>query len=496
MKCDQLSTNAFYGYMKALILPALIISMTCHGQSTEFKVYPNGLIYDSITMHRLSGIVDSLNIRFRSCDLAHPYVALRQGYALRVHIPNRHALRLIRENISLEAYGSKFPNQVETEKVWIYQTRYTTWEGKHVLAYQELPADYSEFSVEVPDHNKFDKTNGWVVDEGSEDHERALFLLSLEDKVLPLPYARLVQYVDCMIDTTAEIYFPEAKAEVYQSVDSSSKAGEFVAMADQFAGKPAFPDEELEKNGSDSIYAKYAGEWHVWDSLRMISLDKVMKNSVYWNQVLDEAIADAVSRGNSNDRLEYYVGRYRSEEDELRLKRSRRVMGNCSMDQSPRYHAMRIATLAARTAKWDIFLRSHLDVMNDRFDRLSDGSYAWASRRTYLKELEELNLNVIDLLLGIALRTASVGPHHYWGSVSRIGRALADAEDKSKVEQQLLAAVGDEKLDHLNRLLMGYVYSNYVWSLPEGERERKMEPLESRISSWPSPLKAVWYRKD
>ena len=64
--------------------------MTCHGQSTEFKVYPNGLIYDSITMHRLSGIVDSLNIRFRSCDLAHPYVAPAPD-ALQVHIPNRHA---------------------------------------------------------------------------------------------------------------------------------------------------------------------------------------------------------------------------------------------------------------------------------------------------------------------------------------------------------------------------------------------------------------------
>ena len=54
--------------------------------------------------------------------------------------------RLIRENISLEAYGSKFPNQVETEKVWIYQTRYTTG-GKARPIYQELPADYSEFSV-------------------------------------------------------------------------------------------------------------------------------------------------------------------------------------------------------------------------------------------------------------------------------------------------------------------------------------------------------------
>jgi len=44
------------------------------------------------------------------------------------------------------------------------------------------------------------------------------------------------------------------------------------------------------------------------------------------------------------------------------------------MDESPRTHARAIALLAAETNNWDILLRAHIDIMNDRFERRSDGS--------------------------------------------------------------------------------------------------------------------------
>jgi len=74
------------------------------------------------------------------------------------------------------------------------------------------------------------------------------------------------------------------------------------------------------------------------------------------------------------------------------------------MDSSPRYHELSIAELAEETVNWEIFLRSHLDIMNDNFNRMSDGSYAWAGRKTYIKELEILYINVLDLVLGISIR--------------------------------------------------------------------------------------------
>ncbi len=49
------------------------------------------------------------------------------------------------------------------------------------------------------------------------------------------------------------------------------------------------------------------------------------------------------------------------------------------------------------------------------FDRMSDGSYAYAGRKTYLKELEELNLDVVDLILGLSLRAENMAEKHYVG---------------------------------------------------------------------------------
>ncbi len=117
------------------------------------------------------------------------------------------------------------------------------------------------------------------------------------------------------------------------------------------------------------------------------------------------------------------------------------------MDQAPRWHAMDICRLAAETNQWDVFPRSHLDIMNDRFDRNSDGNWAWRARQTYLKELKKLDINVVDLLLGTCLVVQNVDKKHYWGSAARIGRALADASDPADVERRLLEAMRDEKLD-------------------------------------------------
>jgi len=67
--------------MKRSFLLMLVVCGYCYGQNNEFQMYSNGLIYDESTMNRLGVIVDSLNIRFRSCDLSHPYYSYPQGMA-------------------------------------------------------------------------------------------------------------------------------------------------------------------------------------------------------------------------------------------------------------------------------------------------------------------------------------------------------------------------------------------------------------------------------
>jgi hypothetical protein len=481
--------------MNRCLFLVLVVSGYCHGQS-EFEVYSNGLIYDNLTMKKLSTIVDSLNIKFRMCDLTRSYFSLLQGLVTHVNIPSKEALKLIRRNLSLEEYLKAYPEN-SVQRVWITKSRYTNYKGVKYIEYQGLPSRNSQPTIKVKDNEVNDKTSGWVVDEDKED---AFYINKLESQELPVAYARLVQYVDCMIDTTAEIYLPQAKAEGFQRVSEDSKANAFVKWAESYPGKPEMVAyEEIEKRGlkSDSVYSVYRDRYHKWDSLRMIDLDQRLKAKPHWKDLLAEAVNESIETGNSDERLEFYAARYLSKEATLQLMRSRKVIGNCSMDQSPRYHAMNICKLSAETTKWDIFLRSHLDIMNDRFDRRSDGSYAWAGRKTYLKELEQLDIKVEDLLLGTCLRVQNVSSNHYWGSIGRVGRALADASDKDELENRLVSMMKDRNLDIFNRMLTIYLLDNYLYNLEDEARKKQGEErLESAISEMPDFIKAVWKQKE
>jgi hypothetical protein len=476
---------------RQLVFFLLAISWCSYGQQTEFKVYDNGLIYSEASMIKLGTIVDSLNLKFRTCDLTHPYYSFAQGMATKVKVRNKEALKLIESGTSLEAFTQRYPGSIE-EEMWITKSRYSNYENKRYIEYSGLPHGWNnEVSISVKDTRANDKTTGWIV---NRDKSMAFYFGKLEQTTLPVEYARLVQYVDCMIDTTATIYLPKAEGEVYQRVAAGSKADEFVKWANNYANKPSYPDyEKLSEAELKIAFEKFRKQHETWDSLRLLNLDKQLSKNGYWNTLLTDAAEESIETGNSSSEFEFYVSRYLSKETALQLKRSRKVVGFCSQDQSPRYHAMEICQLAAETTQWDIFLRSHLDIMNDRFDRMSDGSYAWQGRKTYLKELEALDIPAIDLLIGTCLRVENVNENHYWGSIGRVGRALADAEDKPVLEQRMLAMVQDEKLDPYNRLLTAYLFNNYAHNLDEESHTAAcLQDLERAVNTLPDFVKVVW----
>ncbi|WP_046757295.1 hypothetical protein [Kordia jejudonensis] len=176
-----------------------------------------------------------------------------------------------------------------------------------------------------------------------------------------------------------------------------------------------------------------------------------------------------------------------NEKSELLAKfRNTKVMGTCSMDSSPREHAANIAVLAAETVNWEIFLRAHLDIMNDRFDRVSDGSYAQAGRKTYIRELEELNINIPDLIFGISLRIENAAKNHYYSSITRTGRALSETKNSAEIESAMIAMIKDTQLDDYNRVLMYFLYRNYIYYLEdEVLKKRNTEKLKDAVTALP-----------
>jgi len=174
--------------------------------------------------------------------------------------------------------------------------------------------------------------------------------------------------------------------------------------------------------------------------------------------------------------------------DILEEMRKTKVVGGCSMDESPRIHAINIAVLSAETTNWEVFLKAHLDIMNDKFERISDGSYAWARRETYIKELEELDINVKDLIFGISLRVENVSENHYNGNISRIGRALAESKFKNDIENEMILIIENTLLDDYNRLIAYFLFDNYIYYLKDGKDE-SVNKIKKATESLPEYLK-------
>ena len=207
-------------------------------------------------------------------------------------------------------------------------------------------------------------------------------------------------------------------------------------------------------------------------------------------RALDEAVQATLKDRAGDPFLQELVVRYGRPADALALKRNRRVWGSCSMDDSPRLHTLDIATLAAESVNWDIFLRAHLDILNDRFDRASDGSYAQAGRQTYVLELEELEIDVPDLLLGTLLRAENTNAGHYVASANRTGRASTEAKEAGAIAARLLAMIADPELDLYNRAVLYYAYLNYNGHLQdEAVQERNEKALELALAGIPKELR-------
>ena len=477
-------------------------------QRTEFTIHPNGLIYDVATMGKLNHIVDSLNLKFRVCEPKN-FLAKAQTVAHFVHIQEKNvkeALKDLKGKMSFDAFIAKYPHATIRKNTCVTQYHFEDSKGNERVGFREMNLSNGDGTRILPEGDSEKDAvilrGQWVV-EYSEKTEYSkenidAFYFTEDMKAQPMldKYARMVQYTECMVDTTEQIFLESARRNRYSERwenKNSKKITSFLAMVHDFPNKPKYEDYKIKsktKDTDDYDHEKFNRDHQIWDSLRLLNVEKLSKTPKF-KQLLDNALDAAIRDTIANSDFEYYVSRYGSKEKALFLKRSRIVVGGCSQDQSPRYHAQDIAVLAAETAKWEVFLRAHLDIMNDRFERVSDGNYAWVGRQTYIKELEELGINVPDLLLGISLRVENTADNHYFGNIGRLGRALAETKYQDEIEQKMLSMIEDKDLDTYNRIVLYFLFKNYNYNLKEDNRKKQnVEKLKKAVKSMPEGLAA------
>ena len=461
------------------------------GQSSEFAVSKNGLIYPDYTVIQLKQIVDSLNLKFRRCDLHTTYYSLPQARASFVQMKGncQAALADMKANITIEAFEKKYSNVAVTKEKLLVKFRFKNYEQRDVTHFSTIElGDASSRTIRVEKNDElYNKPlkNKWVFQHSkktsySEESLEAFYILEdFIEQPLKEEYARIVQYTDCMVDTTTGIYLQETFGR--RANQESAKLAAFHRYVNELVPKPDF--------GND--YSDYSRKMAIWDSLRFKKIDEKIACDNTFMRLLNDALAEAKMGGGSHDEFEQYISHYISPKTALDLKRSRKVIGQCSQDDSPRMHALSIAKLSAEAISWEVFLRAHLDIMNDRFERVTDGSYAWAARQTYIKELEVLDINVLDLLLGINLRISNPSQNHYFGSVGRTGRALAESKDPDVLEARLLRMIKDDQLDPYNRVLMYWLFNSYNHHLQDNARKaRNAEELKNALKTLPAYLTA------
>ncbi len=459
-----------------------LVSMPCRSQRGEFKMYSNGFMYSDETINQLKFIVDSLNIKFQACELEREYLSKNQAKANFVIFKNKNIQNLkedLLNNISFDDFVIKYPEAKVEEDLLV--VKYSSIEEGDIQI--TINSQIEESRIRFTDTSNWNNSSvkgSWIFtffeETSYSDAEIWAFYFASEFESKPLTekYARLIQYADCMIDTSHLVYSENARFENFQ-MKVPSKTRKFLRYVNRKTKKPKF-----KKKNED-----YFEDFVRWDTTKFASIDSILVKKKKFHSLLRNAVSESKKVGYSNRNFEQYVNRYYSKELALDLKRSRIVYGRCSMDNSPRRHALEIALLSAETVNWDIFLRAHLDIMNDNFHRASDGSYAWGGRKTYLKELEELEIEIHDLLLGICLRIENPSANHYYGSIHRIGRALSETKDTDGIEVKMLDMIKDNNLDHFNRILIYYLFKNYNYHLDNEktklENDMKLQEAKNQL---------------
>ncbi|MEW5675993.1 hypothetical protein ABGT15_06730 [Flavobacterium enshiense] len=489
---------------KLLYFFALLVCVVSHSQNGEFQVYDNGLIYSDVTVGKLKHIVDSLNLKFKTCE-PKSYYSVKQSKAIYVRVSTKNvkeAKKDIEANISLEAFVAKYPKAlVVRDNLVITHEYFDEDEDGEMISFSSVElGDNPSFGFTISETDyarKYAKAKGkWISEysEQSDYSEEDLTALYFQEdfsiRKISSKYQQMIQYSECLIDTTSQIFSEKAQYSGRRFYDTlPNKISALNDFIEKTLKQPDFDSEKFNlvmdfedysddkpkkklskkekaekeklKKQAEEDFDTFQKKMAIWESLRLTRLDSLKNTNPAFIRMLNEALTDAKGSAHSDDQLEELVARYISKEEALQLKRDRRVVGGCSMDSSPRYHAVNIAILSAETTKWDVFLKSHLNVMNDRFDRVSDGSWAQAARQTYIRELEVLDINVPDLLLGTSFRINNPVKNHYYADIGRLGRALTESKDKVVFEKQILDAIEDPNLDDYNRIVMYYLFLNY-----------------------------------
>jgi hypothetical protein len=189
----------------ALLAP-LLLSGALFAQDGEFTVHSNGLIYSEPAMMQLQHIVDSLNLRFKACELDRSYRSLPHIQGRYITVEGAQVEPVAKDleaGITLADFRTKYATIEVGAPVRCALITYTDSDDEPKTAVVPISfSDYMGASIDAdgqPITGAGPHKGKWLVTRYhyNEDFLEA-FVLVEEPEFTPLPerYAHLVQYVD------------------------------------------------------------------------------------------------------------------------------------------------------------------------------------------------------------------------------------------------------------------------------------------------------------
>jgi len=223
-----------------------------------------------------------------------------------------------------------------------------------------------------------------------------------------------------------------------------------------------------------------------YSSDRLEWIHEVRSKHQKFKPLLKAAAEAAIAAGLVNCELEDLTSRYLSKDIAIEIMRNGMDSRLCYfLDGRLHTREFRIAQLAAETGNLNLFVLAHLNLINEALEPLSNTHESQPDRRTFFRELEIMGLNLKSLVPGLVLIQSFSAKDTNPIAPDRLGRSLAEANDKEVHLETLLDMMTDNELDPPNRLQAARAIMGFLVELKPDEAEFYLARLQSEPDHLP-----------
>lgn len=455
-------------FVVATVLLA-IFSNSLTAQRRSVSTFKGDLYWSDATLQSLKKEVAKRHQVLREQDTKKSYLSLYQTFTHYIYlkVDDKTTVEQVAEarldlqnQMHFETFMAKYPTATNSRDLLVTKKIRTKEGGQSLILVRETPLRHEKGVVICSNNQNFWQKQRvkecWLIDESDNDARqlRAFFFVDDFSAVnLPPQYSQQITYTSLMLDTAATIFLPRCEISGIHAL--KGRQGSAVAQLMTWIA---------EKKKTDVL--QYWAEEPDFQNL------------------LKAATTEALHYGGSNEILEYYVEEHISPKTALLLKRSRRLLS----EQSNREHLLNIANLAAKTGDWGVFIRAQMSILFLRREASEDNK-AWQQRSTYVRELDAMGLQTLDLILGTALDFNQMPNNHIVIDTKKVPILLLESKEQDAWAEKLLELIADENLDWHNRVITYNIFREYVKALPKAQiRAAWLEKLRQATQYFPTSL--------